>query len=168
MWTAPLVQEESDRRSSARGRVLTCVRPLLKRDDARGPVWEFDGSDPHHTDALEGAHVTAGFSDPVSRPLRHTFPCLTLKRALKRGNGETGTVTINNRKLSRGFADYLVMVSVLAFGFVCFLCGFCLRNARMHLGSRKRTLVARQARGRIASCLVGGGLHRSYTRIALK
>lgn len=28
-------------KSSERGRVLTCVRPLMRRSTCRGPVWEF-------------------------------------------------------------------------------------------------------------------------------
>jgi hypothetical protein len=38
---APLGAREIFRSGAARGRVLTCVRPLLRRVPCRGPGWEF-------------------------------------------------------------------------------------------------------------------------------
>jgi hypothetical protein len=40
VWTPPLMQEESFLTSTERGRVLPCVRPLMRRFTCRGPVWD--------------------------------------------------------------------------------------------------------------------------------
>src|SRR5579872_4474406 len=41
VWTPPLLQEVSFAKSAWRGRVLTCVRPLMRRSTCRGLVCEF-------------------------------------------------------------------------------------------------------------------------------
>jgi hypothetical protein len=40
VWTPPLMQEETFRTRTEHGRVLPCVRPLMRRFTCRGPVWD--------------------------------------------------------------------------------------------------------------------------------
>src|SRR5689334_9875015 len=65
-----------DRRGACR--VLTCVRPLMRRSPAAGPYGSLRiGS--NSIWRARGACPSSGFSNPVSRPLRHTLP-LTFQR----------------------------------------------------------------------------------------
>ena len=84
VWTPPRVQEESLVTGAARGRVLPCVRPLLRRGHMPRARMGVRGSGPHHWSALEALPVRLVLPTPphrrcaipVLRP-PHTFDSLT-------------------------------------------------------------------------------------------
>ena len=60
VWT-PLRCKKNSKTGAACDRVLPCVRPLLRHDHDRGPVWEFEGQ-VHITGTRSKRHPCAWFS----------------------------------------------------------------------------------------------------------
>jgi hypothetical protein len=75
---APLYARENVGVVVARGRMLSSVRPLMRQDDSRRPVWEFADRIQITRSVLEAQWKALGVPAPSRGLLRHTLLPLTL------------------------------------------------------------------------------------------
>jgi hypothetical protein len=80
---APFQARESVGVVAARGRMLSSVRPLMRQDDSRRPVWEFADRVHITQSVLEAQWKALVVPAPSRRLLRHTVlpPALTSSRS---------------------------------------------------------------------------------------
>jgi hypothetical protein len=70
---APSGARRTCEQDAARDRVLPCVRPLMRHDHGRGPVWD-SGVRSTSLERARSATRAPGSPDPASPTLRHTCP----------------------------------------------------------------------------------------------
>jgi len=75
---APFQARENVGIVAARGRMLSSVRPLMRQEDSRRPVWEFAGRVQIIQSVLEAQWKALVIPAPSRRLLRHTLLPLAL------------------------------------------------------------------------------------------
>jgi hypothetical protein len=70
---APLQARENVGIAVARGRMLSSVRPSMRQEGSRRPVWEFAGWVQITLSVLEALWIPLALPAPSCRLLRHTF-----------------------------------------------------------------------------------------------
>ena len=78
LWTPPFRQGKTLGSLSARGRMLSSVRPLMRQEDSRRPVWEFADRVQITRSVLEALWKALVVPAPSRRLLRHTLLPLAL------------------------------------------------------------------------------------------
>jgi transposase len=85
MCGRPRLCKKNSSKSAERGRVLTCVRPLMRLSHAAGPYGS-SRSGSNSTWRARGAYPSSGFPDPVSLTVApySPFDLLTLRQLAQR------------------------------------------------------------------------------------
>src|SRR5215471_15552314 len=78
LWTPPSRQGKNVGVVAAHGRMLSSVRPLMRQEDSRRPVWEFAGRVQITQSVLEAQWKALVIPAPSRRLLRHTLLPLAL------------------------------------------------------------------------------------------
>src|SRR5215831_15452548 len=78
LWTPPSRQGKNIGIVAARGRMLSSVRPWMRQEDSRRPVWEFADRVHITQSVLEAQWKALVVPAPSRRLLRHTLLPLTL------------------------------------------------------------------------------------------
>src|SRR5262245_34496674 len=77
LWTPPFHARENVGVVFARGRMLSSVRPMMRQEDSRRPVWEFADRVQITRSVLEALWKALVVPAPSRRLLRHTLLPLT-------------------------------------------------------------------------------------------
>src|SRR5215831_8041542 len=78
LWTPPFHARENVGVVFARGRMLSSVRPMMRQEDSRRPVWEFADRVQITQSVLEAQWKALVVPAPSHRLLRHTLLPLAL------------------------------------------------------------------------------------------